>query len=122
MPPADREEQRRPVGDGATHSFVAVSAVFGVLGSLCVISIISVLVCRLYKATHRDDTTPRSDVDDGHVTTTVADIITENLDDDVPTATEIELTIENAKLTMPPASTEDMDSIPVAVTQVVDSV
>ena len=77
------------------------------------------LVCRLYKATHRDDTTPRSDVDDGHVT--VADIVTENVSDNVPTATEIELIVANAKLTMPPVSTEDMGAIPVAVTQVVDS-
>ena len=51
----------------------------------------------------------------------VADIVTESLDDDdVPTATEIP--IASATLTMPPASTEDMEAIPVAVSPVVDSV
>ena len=92
----------------------------GVLGSLCLIIIISVLFCR-YKATNR-----RVGVYDGHAIQTVmagvADIVTENLDDDVPTATEIDLPIANATLTMPPALTEDMEAIPVAVTQVVDSV
>ena len=120
MPPADPEEQRRPVGDGA--GFVAVYAVSGVLGSLCLIIIISVLVCR-YKAT---TSTRRVGVYDGHAVQTVmagvADIVTENLDDDIPTATEIDLPIANATLTMPPALTEDMEAIPVAVTQVVDSV
>ena len=122
MPPAESEEQRRPVGDEASFgTMYVVFGVFGVLGFLCVIVIISALVCR-YKATHRYETTRRSDVDDEHVTTTVAEIAAENSDDDVPTATEIELIIANAKLTMPPASTEGMNDIPVAVTQVVDSV
>ena len=94
-----------------------VFGVFGVLGFLCVIVIISALVCR-YKATHRYETT---DVDDEHVTTTVAEIAADNSDDDVPIATEIELIIANAKLTMPPTSTEGMNAIPVAVTQVFDS-
>ena len=115
--PADEEyaeDERSPSGGGGT-GFLVLYAVFGVLGSLCVIVIIIVVVCRC-KA-KRTLQLP----DNGHATQsmdTAMAIPTDNSIDNVPTATETDLPIETATLTMPPVLMEDMDALPVAVSPI----
>ena len=103
------EDQPSPSGGGA--GFVALYAVSGVLGSLCVVIIIIVVVCRC-KAKR-----PRQLPDNG-----VIAIPTQNPNENVPTVTETDPPIETATLTMPPALMEDMDSLPVAVQSPIDDV
>ena len=123
LPPADPEEQLRPFS--AYEAAAILWTVVGILVCLCVIIIISVLVCRSKAKRTRQD----QGADAGHAIQTMdtvlagaIDIPTENSIDNVPTATETGLPLANATLTMPPASTEGMDSLPVAVAYAVDPV
>ena len=131
LPPADPEEQLRPSSDG---TLAILGTVAGILLCLCVILIISVLVCRSKaKRTRQDqggaDAEDQGGADAGHaiqrmdtVMAGAIEIPTENSIYNVPTAAETGLPLANATLTMPPASTEGMDSLPVAVAYAVDAV